>query len=439
MEKITECPSYTYRELTTLLRNGILLTLFTIDFLSLNYILPFIGLIMINYACFHLRNRNSYYRLTYFLSELRIMILGINLLIDCSFLSNNQLLLQIQIAITAITCALFYFLLDKSFEMDYEANHIKHYANTLMFFIIFYLCNLTSTLLISHIGILGIILTIFTCIASALYIIIELSNIGKELSKTNVLIIKDTQASKKIYFFFIAVILYLLLLVSTIQITNKGLLNDRSRARQTYSPSQRAEQHLSKLGLDPTLTRDLSSKELLFLSSVQSIKCNSRSINYNDGKLKLSFYYCKLKDNNYRIFCYYNWLKTPSSRYFNLMECNVNTKKVMNVTSYSFYKEDTPSKTDIYALSPIETKSNTHGYIYSKFNLPSNGNHIRGYLAFTLPKDAIPDSIIFSYYHQHSILNLPYTDITTYMNDYQHQQLNTIFQRFQLKEAVSFD
>ncbi len=426
---------YSHKEILALMRNGFILTMFNIDFLCFEYIIPIIGAYMMFYGCYLIKDHStSFYRVFWF-ARIRIGWLLFNFLIDWTVLANNKSIIFIQIVISAIIiCALFYHLSLAVREECLRLN-LPPIANYFYYFIYLYLCNYLAVLLVLQIGLIGILSSLLIILINLIYIIIAFNSTSKHLTANNRFLTVskfDLHYSRHL---LISGVCYFVALISVILISNKGFF-DQSEAERAVNIKEEKYQILSQylvnLGVRQQIINDLSNEELNHYQNILRVEHSEYRYNINGGTLHIDVYILH-KMLNKRLLVYYEWIESPSNRLYELIECNTTILKDINfITGASIYDTIENDKPVTYSLLPADKGLNNKLFPYVKLKLSNEGDNMRGYLAFdySLNGPAIKQngkSFSLTFYYQNSIFNLPYIDILDYMNDYDSLSGNIAF------------
>lgn len=419
-----------YKDVTSLIRNGAILTLFSIELLSLAYIIPLFGYCLILYGCYLIKNQNIHFKETYYLAWSRLLLLLLNFLIDWTTFYNNNIIGIIQIVLSTVATCLFFYKLNLGLEQICVTNGVIIYNSKLKNYIPLYCITLCWNLFFSNLGALSALLSLIFLILNVLYLIFALNAVGKSVSSLTTRFPKKFITRTLIYEICFGSFCYMLLVIFVCQITNKGIYNPNilvTASSKKQQPTLEKIQQLVTLGMDDFVAFDLSEAELEFYSSVYKITKSSSSFHYGGGTLELFTYHCNLLNDQTRVLFYYRWLKPPTCRFYDLLEGTVSGSPLEHTLySQTLFDLDMLDDRKTYTIPSITLGTNEKGNPFVKQKLSNKGYNYRGYLGITTESmDAVVST--FTYYHQHSILNVPYTDIIDVMNHSADLSYNTIF------------
>lgn len=419
-----------YKDVTSLIRNGAILTLFSIELLSLAYIIPLFGYCLILYGCYLIKNQNLPFKYSYYLAWCRLSLLLLNFLIDWTTFYNNNIIGMIQILSSTVATCLFFYELNLGLEKICMENGVTIYNSMLKNYIPLYCTTLCWNLFFSNLGALSALISLIFLIINVLYLIFTLNSAGKSVSLITTRFPKKFITKPLIYQICLGSFIYILLTIFVCQITNKGLYNPNILVTASSEQKGRmteTRQQLITLGMDESIAFDLSKTELDYYKTVTQIKKSASSYSYGGGNLELLTFHCTLSDDKTRVLFYYRWLTPPDCRFYDLIEGTINGSLIYETMySQTLFDTDTSGDSNTYTIPSIALSINEKGNPFVKQKLSNKGKNYRGYLGITtVPEDDF--SSTFTYYHQHSILNVPYTDIIDVMNHSSDLSYNTIF------------
>ncbi len=423
-----------FMDLVSLLGNGFVLSLFNIDFLFLKYLFPIVGCAIMLYGCHLMKEYSSHFMAVYYIALARFMLMMVNFLLDWTSISSNLYVTYIQITCSLIIITLLFIYLDKGFSSMYADAGFTSYRHPLFKYIFLYFCNVVSTYLTIQLGVLGALVSIIILLINVLYIALTFHRIGNELTKSSLEIELSTYTKSLLnkHFFYIA--FYIVILGVTIYFSNKGSLFTPQSPDGSVNVSLKYEKIQSKLislGMDKDLVKDLPTNENEYLSSASSILVQTDTKNANGGAIKFTTYRIKLDDAE-RILIYYNWIKEPDNRLFQILEYNQSSlHNICELNSCSLYSH--PDNNQTIRISSVEDNINNAGNPYTNQKLSNVGDSLRGYLAFSYsPVDSSSLPLLdmqVELYYQVSIFNLPYLKIVDYMNDYEKYRTSIVYNR----------
>ncbi|MDO5521943.1 MAG: hypothetical protein Q4G58_15720 [bacterium] len=425
-----------FKELLSLLGNGFILSLFTIDFLCFEYVLPILGSFIMLYGCHLIKEHNKYFKRTYQIATARSFVMLLNFLLDWTEYHNNLLLTYLQIATSAILILLLFFNLNQAFKEVYHCAGISPYTNRLAQYTILYLCSVITTYLTIHLGILGAMLSLFILILNIVFLLLAFYQIGNTLSKVDIDVTLSHytfQEKKKIISYLGA---YGALLCLTVFFSNKAIFlpfSSSNKFNVEQSSLADTESHLLDYGMSKEILTDLPSSEIEYLVKANFLSSKTVVQQANKGSLEITVYDIDCTEYH-RVIVYYKWLTPPSNRLYQIVECkSVNSLNAENITSKGYV---TISEENTNLETPnINLGLNAASYPYTEHKLSNEGDELRGYLAFSYhPQNKKKDDTaitkyIINCYYQVSVFNLPYLDIVDYMDNYKSHTNNFVFDR----------
>lgn len=426
-------------ELSSILGNGFILSLFTIDFLCFEYALPILGASIMFYGCHLIRLQNTYFKKAYTVSLLRLCLMLLNFLLDWTSIYENRVIMSLQLICSITLITLLFYYLNTGFRGFYQEAGIPKYSNHLVFYIPLYWCTLAATYLAHRLGVLGALISIPILLLNILYIAIVFYRLGKSLSTTELEIDLNYFSKDSKQKILLLLCSYLVLLTVTIFLSNKGAFFESTSIiidTNIATTSNEIRQKLQRLGMDEAIIDDLSldSTEFNEFASAQAIYQNKDTYQINGGELELSIFNVK-RPEDYRLLIYYQWISEPSNRLYHIIECqSEDFNNVTNLNSRCLYDTVSQDKST-YQLSSISTGLNDGDFPYTHQKLSNDGTRLRGYLAFsytTINDSNDPLNLILNYYYQVSIFNLPYINIMDYMNHYDHLSSSYVYSRLSI-------
>lgn len=426
-----------FLDLSSLLCNGYILSLFTIDFLYFEYVLPLLGASIMFYGCHFLHSQNTYFRKAYLISLVRLGLMLTNFLFDWTSIYDNLAVVYLQlISSVCLVTTLFYYL-NLGYRRLYTQANISNYKNFLLYYIPFYWGTIGSTFLTHKAGILGAFLSIPILLGNIFYIVFSFHVIGKKLAHSNLDIELEhfsPHTKHKITLFLSA---YCLLLVITIFLSNKGAFFETTSTvidTQIATTTSEIRDKLERLGMEDAIIHDLSldSTEFNEYQSAQTIYQNRDTYKINGGALELTIYNVK-RSSDSRMLIYYQWINEPINRLYHIVECqSEDFTELTNINSKCLYDNQDSSST--YQIPYVNTGLNDAHFPYANHKIPNEGSNLRGYLAFTyVPGTHVSESnpfhMVLNYYYQVSIFNLPYLNIMDYMDHYSLHSSSYVYNR----------
>ena len=432
-----------FMDLVSLLGNGFVLSLFNINFLFFEYLFPIVGSAIMLYGCHLIKSYNRHFLFAYYIAFIRFMMMMVNFLLDWTTINTNHYIAYIQIALSAIIIVFLFIHLDKGFSSMYADAGILKYRHRLLTYIFLYLCNVVSIYLTIELSIIGAIVSILILLLNVLYIALAFLRIGKDLTTSSLEIELSTYTKEVFHKYIKYIALYILLLGITIYYSNKSSLYASTPPDTNITSSQDHEAIKSKLislGMKKNIVSDLSAKEYDYLSTVQSITTQIDKKNANGGVIQFISYHFQLKDCE-RILVYYEWLKEPGNRLFQVLEFDIhNFCYTFDLNSGCLYNDlDTnmPIK-----IASVDNSINIFGNPYTEQKLSNEGELLRGYLAFSYnTSDASRldlSEMKINLYYQVSIFNLPYLKIVDYMNYYDKYKTSIVYNKLTIPITTLF-
>lgn len=431
----TERENPLFKELTSILGNGFILSLLTIKFFSLEYILPIVGASVMFYGCYVIRAHNKYFRRASLIAMLRVFLTLINFLLEWTFIYTQSVLPYIQIGLNVILVCLLFTQLNLGFSKIYEENHLP-YHNSLCRFLFLYLCTVISTFLTIKLGVVGALISLLLLLINVIYVALSFYRIGEVLSHSNATVEVQSISNQELQRFSLLGMGYLIILVLVIFLSNKGAFFQSTSTKRFDEETTgyiETQNLLHSLGMDTDYILLLDTDELKELASVTDSEEKVDSYKINGGELELTIYNFK-RTSDYRMYIYYRFTSAPSNRLFHILECEAtNLTNINTLSSLCVFDEDNTTK-EIPTIQCTFNKSN-NPYSYQK--IPNDGTNLRGYLAFNYtPLDsAKKPNMMINYYYQVSIFNLPYVSIVDYMN--RHEEHSTSY--VHNKKSMIFD
>lgn len=427
-----------FKELVSILGNGFVLSLFTIDFFCFEYVLPILGSLIMLYGCHLVKNHNIYFKRTYFLALVRFLSMLINFTIDWTKYHDNITVTYIQITIAAILILGIFFNLNLAFKDIYKAAGVlDRYNNRLGQYNILYLCTIAATYLTIHLGILGAMLSLFILILNIAYLMLTFYQLGTNLSKLDVPLTLSyyTVSEKRQTVFLLGC--YGILLSLTIIFANKALflpVHSSSQLGAETTEENETEKKLLDLGLEKGILADLPESEIELLAEPSALYFDTSVKKINNGSLKVSIYDITCKEEH-RVLVYYKWLTEPDSRLYQIIECQYpKDSAATHVTSKAYVKKE--KEHENLELPNINLGLNRRSNPYTQHKLSNVGTDLRGYLSFSYtPSEKTRKKgarYTINYYYQASVFNLPYLNIIDYMNDYKEHTNSIVFDKVSL-------
>ncbi|MDO5294299.1 MAG: hypothetical protein Q4F05_16305 [bacterium] len=425
-----------FKELLSILGNGFVLSLFTINFLCFEYVLPILGSFIMLYGCHLIKDHSIHFKRTYQVATARSIVMLLNFLLDWTEYHNNIILTYMQIATSVVLILLLFFNLNRAFKDVYHCAGITPYNNRLAQYTILYLCSVISTYLTIHLGILGAMLSLFILILNIVFLMLTFYQIGNTLSKVDI----DVTLSHYSFAETRKIISYLgiygALLCLTVFFSNKAIFlpfSSSNKFNVEQSSLADTESHLLDYGISKEIAADLPSSEIEYLVKATSLTTKKSVQHANKGSLEITLYDIDCTDYH-RVIVYYNWLTPPSNRLYQIIECkSINSLNAENITSKGYV---TISEDNANLETPnINLGLNKSSYPYTEHKLFNEGDNLRGYLAFSYrPEKSDKNSntvnkYVVNCYYQVSVFNLPYLDIVDYMDNYKNHTNNFVFDR----------
>lgn len=422
--------TYTYKEIFGYFRNGFILSLFAINFFCLEYILPILGTMLLSYGCYLIREKNSTYKLVYYISVIRLILLLINFLLDWTNYNNAPILVCLQVIVSALLICLFFLFLDKSITKECKLHNlpVPHYF---LHYIWFYLANLFATVLVLRIGILGILISIIIMLLNIIYLMFSFQKIASTLTDAKILIHVNPYKKQATYIIYCGILLYIIALIVTIFITNKGILVQNKSSESVIHTNlyQDTINHLKRLQMKDNILSKLTDQELQELSTCTSLDYTWQEQEVNGGLLHFDIYNATLANSN-RLLVFYQWKEKPSNRLYEALECLTPFSSITNISGYSIYEKATENGPMLYSIPAIKKGRNFRNAPYIQLKLSNTGKNMGGYFSFTsIPIEKENNRFTIVYYYQNSILNLPYRDILDYMNNSELEKSNTAYSK----------
>lgn len=429
-----------FKELVSILGNGFVLSLFTIDFFCFEYVLPILGSLIMLYGCHLVKDHNIFFKRTYILALIRFITMLINFMIDWTKFHDNIVITYIQITIAAVLIISIFFYMNLAFkDIHRQAGALKSYNNRLNQYIILYLCTILSTYLTVHLGILGAMLSLFILILNIVFLMLTFYQLGTSLSKLDVELTLTHYTSAELRHIFFLLSGYGLILCMTIIVSNKALflpVHSSSQLSSSNSEQNDTEKKLLDLGLDREVLADLPKSEIKLLETASSLTCDSSVKDVNNGSLKIIIYDI-ICEKEHRILVYYQWLTPPESRLYQIIECQYpkdRNSAATHISSKAYVLNE--KNRERLELPNIHLGLNDASYPYVQHKLSNAGNNLKGYLAFSYePAKETGDGISYTinYYYQASVFNLPYLNIMDYMNHYAEHTNSMVFDQISMK------
>lgn len=417
-----------FKELVSVLGNGFILSLFTIDFFCFEYLLPILGSFIMLYGCHLVKEHSIYFKRTYIFACIRSLTMLANFMIDWTRFHDNITITYLQIGIAAVLIIGIFFNLNQAFkDIFHKANAVEHYNNRLNQYIVLYLCTIFSTYLTIHLGTLGAMLSLFLLILNICFLMLTFYQLGNSLSKLDcdlVLTYYSIPEKRRLIGFLATYIAALTLLVI---VSNKALflpVRPSSQLGSNESQQGEIEKRLLDLGFDKEALHTLPKEEIALLANASSLSSDTSVKEINNGTLSVTLYHIFCKED-YRVIAYYKWLTPPDSRLYEVMEVQFNNWTSMtDITSKTYVEKEDHS----LELSNLNIGQNSHSYPYVQHKLPNTGDKISGYLSFSYKPNSktIPKFTLYVY-SQISVFNLPYVSIIDYMNDFENYKNSMIF------------
>lgn len=429
-----------FKELVSILGNGFILSLFTIDFFCFEYVLPILGSFIMLYGCHLAKEVNTYFKRTYYIASARSILMLINFLIDWTIYHNNLVVTYIQIAFSATLIVLLFYNLNLAFKAIYASANITPYNNRLAQYITLYLCSISTTYLTVHLGILGALLSLFILILNILFLMLTFLQIGKMLSTVDIEITVTHYTKEETKRTISCLILYGIILCVTVFFSNKAIFLPFSISKtlsEKQSSIEEAEKKLLDLDIPTDVLNDLPSSEIEYLLQATSIQSSKSIRTANNGSLEITLYEVDCSDY-YRVIVHYKWLTPPSNRLYQILECQFNNEMpAEDITGLSVFTDE--ENNNILETPNLSIGLNNACYPYVQHKLSNDGDDLRGYLAFsyrTEPKKK-PTKFTVNCYYQVSVFNLPYLNIIDYMNEYKNHTNSFVFDRLNIPLTVN--
>lgn len=417
-KNIIEPVTNTYREILSVICVGFILTLFNIDFLCFQYLIPAIGASMMVFSCHKVNKRNKYFHKVYQLSILRVCWILMNFLLDWTVLASNDVVLILQVGSSILIVCFIFYNLNEALQLECQALQLPPIRNYFQHYSWIYIANYLCMLLVFQFGLIGILISIIIILFNVLYLIIVFHSVENTLMASNTYIPVEVYSKSQFYCILLYFGAYSVLLVTTIFLSNKIDWFSSSTSNFTHSEYniQETKDSLLQLGFSQTILSDLPEDELYHLRSTQSLQLQTQQHSVNGGTLAISVYTLTLPQSN-RLLLYYHWITPPSNRLYQIFEYQVLPHtQIDTITGNIIYKDHNTHST----IFSDETSSgfNVRNNPYIKLKLPNEGSDIRGYFAFNYynPEIQSMKEMDFLFYYQSSIFNLPYIDIIDYMN-----------------------
>ena len=423
-----------FMDLVSLLGNGFVLSLFNIDFLFFEYLLPIVGSAIMLYGCHLIKNYNKNFLVAYYMAFVRFILMMINFLLDWTSFNSNIYVAYIQITVSSILIIIFFIQMDSGFSAMYHDAGIANYPHQFFKYIFLYLCNVLSTYLTMQLGILGALISIIILLLNVLYISLAFHKIGKTLTFSSLEIEISSYSHEMIRKHFFLVGGYILVLAVTIYYSNKSSLLVSQSPHNNIEISKEYEDTKSRLvslGMKKSIVEDLPTSEYDYLTAAYSISSQADIQKVNGGTIQFTCYRIK-SSNSERVVVYYKWLKEPDNRLFQILEfCTVGLQNICELNSGCIYSD--PDSNLSMELPSQELSINKAGNPYTNQKLSNIGDSLRGFLAFSYsPVDTakLPlNDMQINLYYQVSIFNLPYLKIVDYMDYYNNYKTNIVYNK----------
>lgn len=425
----------TFYDTFTLIRNGFILTLFTFDFMSWGYLIPFIGLMLIIYGCHLIKSQNSYLEKTYQLSLCQLLLLLSKFFFDCSSFFTNSLLQTFTVCMSCILTCYFIYCLDIGIFLSCLQCGSATNKHSLWIYIFLYLLHTFSSSYLININALGGLISIILLVINLIYFLYITNRITQELSLSNIWVDLVPFPRAKKVLFVTCTVLYIISLVAIVRLSNIDYFAKSYPLVQTGNNSTftTLKENLIDIGVSREIADEIPSFELSYYKDVISATQQTEIFEYDDAQLTLTIFNFCLSNNQSRILCFYQWTGNPNHCFYDAIECHFPGYYQSDTFTGTFFYDDIDTKTT-YLIPYTSYGLNKNNNMYGKMSIPTNGTNYRGYIAFSTTEYITKSNYCsLYYYHQQSILNLPYSDVISYMENYNSFQYSTIFDR---KEVI---
>ncbi len=400
---------------------GFILSLFTLNFAYLQYILPTIGIILIYLGFRSLRNENKWFRICLIYSSFYLLLYPVLVLFDISPLWNDDYSVMLGIILT-IFRIIFFLIFRYAIRMVFCKAGQKQKGDPLLWAAIW----MSIVLIIGLVGTTNSLLIFIPVILCYIIIFGSLFQVGKSLDDTgyrlkNAPIKVEDSVVTLGYILFITVFIVLTCIFSN-HLVVKGVEYEKPAMNST-------RELLIQKGFPKDELQYLGNEDVNRLSDVENIKTVQETIDFkndnsldfayfSDKKLKVVDIFIRTKSDDQYVMSYFEWMK-GKAYWQDAIEIlpDSNAKQLNLISSGLVYNKKGKSYhapfPRIYCgneLIQSFVRSYNHLQIYGALNYPYGSMYQRGYVLYHYKVEKEPFAIftLLNYVHNPHPINLPY-------------------------------
>lgn len=438
-----------WQEPMNLIAWGLILTLFTVNYQCLDYILPTIGTIFLFLGFYSLRKCNPWFYTAWIIVMIKLCWQPVSLIIIASPMNRTfQNFDLIMIVIILLQMALL-FIFRQAIRTVFYKNKITPNRDPLLLIIVMYII----ILICGYLHLSGFILVFLLLFLWK--ILYSLNKVGEDMGAVSDAFVIIPPKIRILIVPFIYMIGCILLVLGSCILSNHIILDG---AKQTPITESKTRSKLIDMGFPKEIMKDISDKNIEELRDAVYVSASSDILNFDSEKgttlyensvtetnkpgnvkLKASTIYIELPNNLFYVVVYFDWMKQKVKWQDGFTIWGANGFELLDgVLLYRMKGEDYTAP-----IPRLKSESVTENSLFGKtesreilgaVSYPFRSENQRGYVfyKFKLKEDNVIGSNCLNYMHFTNPFQLPYEDtekrITQNIFNHHIKQHNTNFE-----------